>query len=83
MDNYNLSEIGILIGVVSTSIIGIFLALQKSKCEEINCCCLRCKRNVQAIIDEERLKLTGHTGQTPRKEEDIVKLELKEPEPED
>tara|TARA_R110000737_G_scaffold1122_1_gene3318 strand:+ start:657 stop:917 length:261 start_codon:yes stop_codon:yes gene_type:complete len=83
MDDFSIDQLMLFIGGILGSIGALLLVIQKSKCEEVNCCCLKCKRNVQAIIDEERLKLTGHTGQTPRKEEDIVKLELKEPEPED
>ena len=82
MDDFSIDQLMLFIGGILGSIGALLLVIQKSKCEEVNCCCLRCKRNVQAIIDEERLKLTGHAT-TPRKEEDIVKLELKEPEPED
>ena len=38
--------------------------LQKSKCESICWGC--CKRNVDAVIAEEKLQMTGHTGDTPR-----------------
>jgi len=82
MDDFSIDQLMLFIGGILGSIGALLLVIQKSKCEEVNCCCLRCKRNVQAIIDEERLKLTGHTGQTPRKEEEKIKLELDEPEPE-
>jgi len=82
MDDFSIDQLMLFIGGILGSIGALLLVIQKSKCEEVNCCCLKCKRNVQAIIDEERLKLTGHTGQTPRKEEEKIKLELDEPEPE-
>lgn len=44
---------------------GFMIILQKSKCESICWGC--CKRNVDAVIEEERLQMTGHTGTTPRK----------------
>lgn len=75
MDSFSIDQLMLFIGGVLGSIGALLLVIQKSKCEEVNCCCIKCKRNVKAIIEEERLKLTGHTGETPR-------LELKEPEPE-
>jgi len=57
---------------------GFFLILQKSKCESICWGC--CKRDVSAVIAEEKLQITGHTGETPRIP---AKLTLQgEPEPE-
>ena len=80
MDDYSIDQLMLFIGGVASSVVLILLACQKSKCEEIGCCGCRIKRNVDAIIQEEKLKLTGHTGETPRKnEEDKVKLELKPP----
>ncbi len=67
MESYNLSEMGVFIGICSSALIGVILATQKSKCEEISCCGLKCKRNIQAVIEAEKLELTGHTGSTPRK----------------
>ena len=82
MDDYSIDQLMLFIGGVASSVVLILLACQKSKCEEIGCCGCRIKRNVDAIIQEEKLKLTGHTGETPRRqsaEEDKVKLELKPP----
>lgn len=64
MDDFNLSELGIFIGVCSSALVGFLLATQKSKCESI--CWGMCKRNVDAVIAEEKLEMTGHTGDTPR-----------------
>jgi len=64
MDTFNLSELGIFVGVCSSAIVGILLATQKSKCKK---CCWGCiERDVDAVIAEERLEATGHTGETPR-----------------
>jgi len=59
---------------------GFMVVLQKSKCESICWGC--CKRNVEAVIAEEKLQMTGHTGNTPRRASlaelnKEVKLELK------
>jgi len=58
---------------------GFMVILQKSKCESICWGC--CKRNVEAVIAEERLQMTGSTGLTPRPLPRDLKLEV-EPEPE-
>ena len=64
LQDFNLSELGIFIGVVSGAIVSILLATQKSKCKK---CCFGCiERDVDAVIAEERLEMTGHTGDTPR-----------------
>lgn len=70
MDSFNLSELGIFIGVCSSAIIGILIATQKSKCKK---CCWGCiERDVDAVIKEEKLQITGHTGETPRLEENNI-----------
>jgi len=66
LSDFNLSELGIFIGVCSSALAALLLASQKSKCESI--CWGMCKRNVSAVIEEERLEKTGHTGKTPRLE---------------
>ena len=64
LDEYNLSELGIFIGVCSSALIGVLIATQKSKCKK---CCWGCiDRDVDAVIAEERLEMTGSTGLTPR-----------------
>ena len=50
-----LGAIGVLLKVIFTS-----------KCKKIDCCCLKCERDVKAVIEEERLEKTGHSGATPR-----------------
>ncbi len=65
MADFNMSELGIFIGVCSSALVAVLIASQKSKCESI--CWGMCKRNVDAVIAEEKLQMTGHSGQTPRK----------------
>jgi len=83
MDDYSIDQLMLFIGGVASSLVLVLLACQKSKCEEIGCCGCKIKRNVEAIIQEEKLKLTGHAGNTPKVKQDKPKLELIEPEPED
>ena len=89
LDEFNLTELGVFIAGVFASLGALLVVIQKSKCEQVNCCCIKCKRNVQAIIEEERLQKTGHTGTTPeprrsaRLQEKEMKLDLEhEPESE-
>ena len=69
--------------IFSVSILGALGALLsvlfKSKCKTIDCCCMKCERDVRAVIEEEKLEL-GKTP-TPRKSlseaNKEVKMELK------
>lgn len=88
MNDFTIDQLMLFIGGVLGSLGALLLVIQKSKCEEIKCCCWSCKRNVQAIIEEERLQLTGHaTTPEPRRSERLkekeINLDLKEPEPEE
>ncbi len=75
LSDFNLSELGIFIGVCSSALVAIVLASQKSKCSKIGCCGCVIERDVSAVIKEEKLQMTGHSGDTPR-------LDLNEPEAE-
>ena len=77
LESFNISELGIFVGVVSSACIGMIVASQKSKCTSV--CFGMCKRDVGAVVKSEKLKLTGSTGDTPKGKMDLV---LKEPEPE-
>jgi hypothetical protein len=83
LDDFSIDQLMLFIGGVLGSVGALLLIIQKSKCEEIKCCCWSCRRRVDLVIAEERLQMTGSTGLTPKpiKKEDI-KLEIKEPEPE-
>lgn len=78
MADFTIDQLMLFIGGVLGSLGALLLIIQKSKCEEIGCCCFKCKRNVQAIIDEERLQMTGHTGTTPRKSLSELNKEVKD-----
>ncbi len=65
MSDFTMEELMLFIIGVTGAMGGLMLTLQKSKCESI--CWGMCKRNVDAVIQEEKLQMTGHTGGTPRK----------------
>jgi len=77
LESFNISELGIFIGVVSSACIGMILASQKSKCSSV--CFGMCKRDIDAVVKSEKIQKTGHSGDTPKKKMELV---LKEPEPE-
>lgn len=83
LDQFNLTELGVFIAGVCASLSGFMLILQRSKCKSV--CCGLCTRDIDAVVQSERLELTGHTGRSPKKEQDKIdtnnlKLELEEPE---
>jgi hypothetical protein len=67
MENYTITELGGFITVSAGAIATILFALQKSSCTEIDCCCMKCKRDPKLV--------KKHLGnETPRKEEVPPKL---------
>jgi hypothetical protein len=70
LDEFNLTELGVFIAGVFGSLGALLIVIQKSKCSEINFCCCKCKRDVKAILAEEKLKATGHLGDSPRLEQE-------------
>jgi len=64
MADFTMEELMLFTIGVLGALGGFMVILQKSKCESICWGC--CKRNVEAVIQEEKLKMTGHTGDTPR-----------------
>ena len=75
MADFTIDQLMLFIGGVLGSIGALMLVLQRSKCES---CCFGCiTRDVSAVIAEERLEMTGHTGNTPRKnEENDIELNI-------
>ena len=47
MENFTLAELGLFVATLSGAIVSLIFALQKSKCETINCCGIKCKRKVK------------------------------------
>jgi len=66
LEDFNINELMLFIVGVLGAFGGLCVIIQKSKCEEINLCCFRCKRDVKAIIEEEKIQLGSIP--TPRKE---------------
>jgi len=76
LDHYNLAELGTFVGVCGGVLASILFATQKSKCKK---CCWGCvERDVSAVLAEERLEATGHTGETPRLSQRQLNIEAPE-----
>ena len=46
MEGYTLAELGVFIGVLGGVLTSLILTVQKSKCETIDCCGIKCKRKI-------------------------------------
>jgi hypothetical protein len=79
LENFTLEELMIFTVSILGAIGGLLTVIFKSKCKTIDCCCIKCVRDVDAVIKEEKI-MKGL--QTPRKPADEEKIELKEPEAE-
>ena len=75
MSDFTMEELMIFTVSILGALGGFMVVLQKSKCKSICWGC--CVRDVDAVIAEEKLEMTGHTGETPR----LIKLN-EPPEPE-
>lgn len=64
LESFDLNELMLFIVGVTGALGGLIAITQKSKCES---CCWGCmKRDVSAVIKEEKLKARGYVGDTPR-----------------
>jgi len=80
MEDFNINELMLFIVGILGSLGGLCVVIQKSKCKTIKCCGFGCDRDVDAVIKEEKLQLTGHTGDSPavKNNNNKIKLELKD-----
>jgi len=47
MSGFTIGDLGVFIGTLGGVITSILIVLQKSKCRKINCCCLKCERDIE------------------------------------
>ena len=66
MDDFNINELMLFIVGVLGALGGLCVIIQKSKCKTLDICCIKCVRDTDLILKEEKLEHTGHTGETPR-----------------
>jgi hypothetical protein len=75
MADFTMEELMLFTIGVLGALGGFMVILQKSKCKSICWGC--CVRDVDAVIAEEKLAITGHTGATPRKSLSELNKEVK------
>ena len=75
MDDFNINELMLFIVGVLGALGGLCVIIQKSKSKTLDICCIKCIRDTDLILKEEKLEMTGHSGETPR-------IPPREPEPE-
>ena len=47
MENFTMAELGVFCGVLGGVATSLVLTFQKSKCETINCLCIKCRRKIK------------------------------------
>jgi len=66
MEKYTITELGSFITICAGAMATILFALQKSSCTEIECCCMKCKRDPKLV--KRHLDPTT-SAETPRPKE--------------
>ena len=51
MNDFTMAELGVFIGVLGGVMTSLILTFQKSKCETISCCGIKCKRKLKTPPD--------------------------------
>lgn len=46
MENFTMAELGVFLGVVGGVLTSLIFSIQKSRCDEISCCGLKCHRKI-------------------------------------
>ena len=47
MERFTMAELGVFLGVLGGILTTLILTIQKSKCETIDCLCIKCKRKLK------------------------------------
>lgn len=77
LHDFTLEELMIFSVSILGAVGGLLSILFKSKCKTIDCCCIKCVRDVDAVIKEEKLEKGLQTPRLPPNE-----IEENEPEAE-
>jgi len=56
-----LSFCGVVAGILGL----VFTAINKSKCKEVSCCCLKCVRDIQSEVELEERHMDLRIPETP------------------
>ena len=76
LQDFNINELMLFIVGVLGAFGGLCVIIQKSKCKKISICGMGCERDTDLILKEEKLQMTGHTGDTPKPTKTNLELVL-------
>jgi len=53
MQDFTLAQLGLFVGTLGGVMVSLIFALQKSRCETINCCGIKCQRKIkeEEVVD--------------------------------
>lgn len=60
MVDFTPNDIILVIGAGSAAFASIVVAIQKSRCSTIDCCCIKCKREVNKIPSPTKRDIESH-----------------------
>ncbi len=80
LQDFNINELMLFIVGVLGALGGLCVIIQKSKCKTLDICCIKCVRDTELILKEEKLEKGLPT--TPKPKEPKLEL-IKEPEVEE
>tara|TARA_R110001592_G_scaffold361604_3_gene672717 strand:- start:5729 stop:5983 length:255 start_codon:yes stop_codon:yes gene_type:complete len=70
MKEFNMNDLLLLVVGIAGALGGLLAVVFKSKCKTIDCCCIKCVRDVDAVIAQERLALRRSPRILEKKEEE-------------
>ena len=76
MKDFNTNDLLLLVVGIAGALGGLLAVVFKSKCKTIDCCCIKCVRDVDAVIAQERLALRRSPRILEKKEEKEINLTL-------
>ncbi len=53
MNEFTLSELGLFVGTIGGVLVTLIFAIQKSKCDTIDCCGIKCHRKIPDGPDDD------------------------------
>ena len=57
IEAFSLTELGVFIGSIFASLGGLIYSFSKSRCTTIQCCCMKCDRDVPIISAQELIPI--------------------------
>ena len=65
IEAFSLTELGVFVGSIFASLGGLIYSFSKSRCTTIQCCCMKCDRDVPIISAEELMPIPASVPPPP------------------